>query len=287
MRLISSDLALEAAVALSASTGLPLSQLARAIGVLPSAAQRALEILLEDGIVERIREDRLVYRLRSTETADHVVALAVGEIPLARAVVIAARANPAIEFVARESRTLVTVLSANSTALAQARAARFLETVASRHALEVKYLDHDDVRRALLAEPQLRARMARAELLYGDFDRTFPDRSRHGGPRGRPLHRAHRSLRLPSRNAIRSLARQHQVDSLKLFGSGVRSDFRPDSDVDVLVRYRSGVRPSLRSLIQLERALESAFGRDVDLVREDNLRSDLRARVEREAVPLL
>ena len=152
MRLISSDLALEAAVALSASTGLPLSQLARAIGVLPSAAQRALEILLEDGIVERIREDRLVYRLRSTETADHVVALAVGEIPLARAVVIAARANPAIEFVARESRTLVTVLSANSTALAQARAARFLETVASRHALEVKYLDHDDVRRALLAE---------------------------------------------------------------------------------------------------------------------------------------
>jgi predicted nucleotidyltransferase/DNA-binding transcriptional ArsR family regulator len=287
MRLISSDLALEAAVALSASVGLPLSQLARAIGVLPSAAQRALEILLEDGVVERVREERLVYRLRSTETADHVVALAAGEIPLARAVTIGARANPAIEFVARESRTLVTVLSANSTALTQARAARFLETVASRHGLEVKYLDHDDVRRALLAEPQLRARIARAERLHGDLDRTFPDRSRHWGPRGRLLHRAHKSLRLPSRNAIRSLARQHQLDSLKLFGSGVRSDFRQDSDVDVLVRYRSGVRPSLRSLIQLERALESAFGRDVDLVREDNLLSDLRERVEREAVPLL
>jgi predicted nucleotidyltransferase len=43
----------------------------------------------------------------------------------------------------------------------------------------------------------------------------------------------------------------------------------------------------LRSLIQLERALESAFGRDVDLLREDNLRSDLRKQVEREAVPLL
>jgi len=287
MRLISSDLALEAALALSASMGLPLSHLARAIGVSPSAAQRALEILLEDGVVERVREERLVYRLRSNETADHVVALAAGEIPLARAVTIGARATPAIEFVAREGRTLVTVLSADSTALAQARAARFLETIASRHALEVEYHDHDDVRRALLTEPQLRARMARAERLHGDLDRTFPDRSRHGGPRGRLLHRAHRSLRLPSRNAIRSLARQHQVDSLKLFGSGVRSDFRPDSDVDVLVRYRSGVRPSLRSLIQLERALEQAFGRDVDLVREDNLRSDLRERVEREAVPLL
>jgi predicted nucleotidyltransferase len=267
--------------------GLPLSQLARAIGVLPSGAQRALEILLEDGVVERVREKRLVYRLRSTETADHVVALAAGEIPLTRAVAIGAHANPAIEFVAREGRTLVAVLSADSTALAQARAARFLETVASRHALDVEYHDHDDVRRALLAEPQLRARIARAELLHGDLDRTFPDRSRHGGPRGRLLHRAHRSLRLPTRNAIRSLARQHQVDSLKLFGSGVRSDFRADSDVDVLVRYRSGVRPTLRSLIQLERALESAFGRDVDLLREDNLRSDLRKQVEREAVPLL
>jgi predicted nucleotidyltransferase len=267
--------------------GLPLSQLSRAIGVLPSGAQRALEILLEDGIVERVREERLVYRLRSTETADLVVALAAGELPVARAVAIGARANPAIEFVARESRTLVTVLSASSTALAQARAARFLETIASRHALDVDYHDHDDVRRALLTEPQLRARMARAELLHGDLDRTFPDRSRHGEPRGRLLHRAHRSLRLPSRNAIRSLARRHQVDSLKLFGSGVRSDFRPYSDVDVLIRYRPGVRPSLRSLIQLERALETAFGRDVDLVREDNLLSDLRERVEREAVPLL
>ena len=67
----------------------------------------------------------------------------------------------------------------------------------------------------------------------------------------------------------------------------MRSDFRQDSDVDVLVRYRPGVRPSLRSLIQLERALETAFGRDVDLVREDNLLPDLRERVEREAVPLL
>jgi|SRR2546421_4795138 len=287
MRLISSDVALEAALALSASTGLPLSQLARAIGVLPSAAQRALEILLADRVIERVREDHPVYRLRSTETADHVVALAAGELPLARAVSIGARANPAIEFVAREGRTLVSVMSANSTALAQAPAARFLERVASRNALEVEYFDHDDVRRTLLAEPQLRDRIARAELLHGDLDRSFPDRSRHGGPRGRLLHRAHRSLQVPSRNAIRSLARQHHVDSLKLFGSGVRSDFRPDSDVDVLVRFRAGLRPSLRSLIELERALESVFGRDVDLVREDNLRSDLRELVDREAVPLL
>jgi hypothetical protein len=66
----------------------------------------------------------------------------------------------------------------------------------------------------------------------------------------------------------------------------VRSDFRPDSDVDVLVRYRTGVRPTLRSLIDLERALEAAFGRDVDLVREETLPPEVRERVAREAVSL-
>jgi len=66
----------------------------------------------------------------------------------------------------------------------------------------------------------------------------------------------------------------------------VRTDFRPDSDVDVLVRYRSGIRPSLESLIKLETELEAAFGRDVDLVRDEFLRPDVRERVRAEAVSL-
>ena len=48
------------------------------------------------------------------------------------------------------------------------------------------------------------------------------------------------------------MARAHQLASLHLSGSAVRTDFRPDSDVDVLVRHREGVRPSLDSLIGLE-----------------------------------
>jgi len=73
---------------------------------------------------------------------------------------------------------------------------------------------------------------------------------------------------------------------MALFGSGVRSDFRQDSDVDVLVRFRDGVRPTLRSLLDFEAELERAFARDVDVVREETLDPAVRARIDRELVPL-
>lgn len=287
MRLISSALALRVVAALAAVDGLALSELARAVVASPSAVQRALGILVEDEIVERVGEGRPTYRLRSTERATSVTALALSEIPFAKAVTTGARANPAIEFVARDRDALVVVFAAASTALEQARAARFVERLAGRETLRVVYLDHDDVRRELLAEPARRGRMARAEILRGELDRTFPDRSRHARRHGRPLHRTHRSLRPPSRSFFARLARAHGLAAVKLFGSAVRSDFRSDSDIDVLIRYRPGVRPSLSSLIQLERTLEAAFGRDVDLIREETLRPEVLERVAPEAVSLL
>lgn len=287
MRLISSDLALRAVAALSATAELTLSQLARALGATPSAAQRALAILRADGIVERREGRRSSYGLASNEQARHVAALAVEAIPFGMAAAISARANRAIEFVAREPRALVVVFAAGSAALDQARAARFIDALAMRHGLAVEYLDHDDVRRELLGEPALRSRMARARILYGRLERSFPDRSRHGLRQGRALHRPHRSVRLPSASTLRRIARRHGVGLLRLFGSAVRSDFRPDSDIDVLLRYRDGVRPTLRSLLDLEVALEGAFARDVDLVREELLDPEARSRIDREAVPLL
>ena len=287
MRLISSDLALAQALALSAVGDLTLSGIARATGSTTSAAQRALEILLEDGVAERGGERRVGYRLTANEIASNVVTLAVSALDLERTVVIGARANSAIEFAAVEKRTLVVVFSAQSTVLEQSRAARYLETIARRDSLEVTYLDHDDVRRELLSASSLRRRMTRAKILYGELDRTFPDRSKYGLRQGKPLHRPHRSLKIPSRNALRVVARRHRLDSLKLFGSAVRTDFGPDSDVDVIFKYRHDGHPSLRAEIELERTLESMFGRDVDLVREENLLPEVRQRIENEAVPLL
>lgn len=287
MRLISSELALAQVLALSAGGELTLSALARATGCKSSAAQRALEILLEDGVAVRAGERQILYRLAQNEMASTVVTLAFGVLELDRSVAIGAFANPAIEFAAIEKATLVVVFSAQSTMLEQSRAARYLETLARQHSLGVTYLDHDDVRRELLAEPNLRRRMARAQILHGELDRTFPDRSRYGMRHGKPLHRPNRSLRVPSRNALRMIARRHHLDSLKLFGSAVRTDFGPDSDVDVMFKYRRDGRPTLRAEIELERGLESLFGRDVDLVREENLLPEVRERVEREAVLLL
>lgn len=287
MRLISSALALRLVAALAAADRLGLSELARAVGVSTSAAQRALGILIDDAVVDRIGEGRPGYRLGATERAKSVTDLALGELPFGTAVTIGARANQSIEFVGREQDTLVVVFAAGATALAQARAARYLERLAGRAALRVAYLDHDDVRRELLAGPEPRRRMARAKILYGELDRTFPDRSRRSLRHGRALHRPHRSLARPSKSFLSRLAHAHGLAAVQLFGSAVRSDFRRDSDVDVLVRYRAGIRPSLRSLIELERTLEAAFGRDVDLVRAETLRPEVRERVAREAVSLM
>ncbi len=286
MRLISSSVALHVALALAATDALTLTEIARAVAAPTSAAQRALALLVADDVVERVPATRPRYRLRPAERASLVSELAMSEVGFARAVAIAARANRSIEFVARARETLVVVF-ASFTALAQAPAARFVERLAARAHLAVSYLDHDDVRRQLIADPQLRRRMARATILYGSLDRSFPDRSGHARRRGAALHRPHRALRRPTPSLLARLARVHRLDRLALFGSAVRSDFRPDSDVDVLVRYRPRARPSLRSLLEVERALEDAFGRDVDLVREETLPAEVRERIASEAVPLL
>ena len=54
--------------------------------------------------------------------------------------------------------------------------------------------------------------------------------------------------------------------NLALFGSVLRLDFRPDSDVDVLVTFDPSARPTLLHLVHMQRELENIFGRRVDLL---------------------
>jgi predicted nucleotidyltransferase len=56
------------------------------------------------------------------------------------------------------------------------------------------------------------------------------------------------------------------VTELALFGSILRDDFRPDSDVDVLVSFAPDAHWSLLDLVEMENELRRIFGRDVDLV---------------------
>ena len=57
-----------------------------------------------------------------------------------------------------------------------------------------------------------------------------------------------------------------QVTELALFGSVLRDDFGPDSDIDVLATFREDARHTLFDMVQMERELEAIFRREVDLV---------------------
>jgi uncharacterized protein len=59
---------------------------------------------------------------------------------------------------------------------------------------------------------------------------------------------------------------QWQVMELALFGSILRSDFRVDSDVDVLVTFATGAKLSLLDLIEMQEQLSALLGRAVDLI---------------------
>jgi hypothetical protein len=70
---------------------------------------------------------------------------------------------------------------------------------------------------------------------------------------------------------IRAFCQRWHVVEFALFGSVLREDFRPDSDVDVLLTYRPGIRLTLNDLIMMGDELESLFHRPVDLVDRETL----------------
>ena len=65
---------------------------------------------------------------------------------------------------------------------------------------------------------------------------------------------------------IAGFCRRWQITDLALFGSVLRDDFGPDSDVDVLAGFGEGGRHTLFDLDDMELELKEIFGRKVDLV---------------------
>ncbi len=72
-------------------------------------------------------------------------------------------------------------------------------------------------------------------------------------------------IRLPT-DRIAEFCRKWKIVELSLFGSVLREDFRPDSDVDVLVVFSPQTRYSLFDIGHMEEELKAIFGRSVDLV---------------------
>lgn len=75
------------------------------------------------------------------------------------------------------------------------------------------------------------------------------------------------TIRIPiPREALAAFCRRHHIRKLSLFGSVLRDDFRPDSDVDVLVEFEPGRVPGFFDLYDMEEELSALFGgRTVDL----------------------
>lgn len=65
---------------------------------------------------------------------------------------------------------------------------------------------------------------------------------------------------------IAEFCQQNHIAKLSLFGSVLRDDFRPDSDIDVLVEFKPGQNPGFFGLARMERELSEILGqRKVDL----------------------
>ena len=94
-----------------------------------------------------------------------------------------------------------------------------------------------------------------------------------------------------SRNEVLALLREHKpvlaerfgVVELALFGSTVRNEAGPDSDIDILVSLR-GKRGWKSEYSDVLRYLEDLFENRVDLVLEADLREELRPYIEADAV---
>jgi len=87
-------------------------------------------------------------------------------------------------------------------------------------------------------------------------------------------------IRVPvPQQELNQFCQRNHVKRLALFGSVLRKDFRPESDVDVLVLFSPEVRVGLLTLARMRRELTSLFNCRVDLVPMDGLKPVIREHV--------
>ncbi|MGE5295202.1 MAG: nucleotidyltransferase family protein [Solirubrobacterales bacterium] len=65
---------------------------------------------------------------------------------------------------------------------------------------------------------------------------------------------------------LQAFCQRRRIRRLALFGSVLREDFRPDSDIDVLVDFEEGAEAGLFELVDIQDELSTILGRQVDLV---------------------
>jgi len=83
--------------------------------------------------------------------------------------------------------------------------------------------------------------------------------------------------------SLAEVCRRYSVKELSLFGSSIRGELRPESDIDVMVEFEPGVRVGLIKFESLVEELAALAGRRVDLVTKRGLKPWVRPGVLRDA----
>jgi len=82
----------------------------------------------------------------------------------------------------------------------------------------------------------------------------------------------------PPMERLEEFCGRWKIRELSLFGSILTTDFRPDSDVDVLLSFAADASWSLFDMSALTDELKLLFGRDVDVLEKEALRNPFRKR---------
>lgn len=78
------------------------------------------------------------------------------------------------------------------------------------------------------------------------------------------------------RDALAAFCRKWRIRELSVFGSALRDDFGPESDLDFLVSFEPEAALDIDILLDMKEELEARFGRPVDVVEKEALRNPWR-----------
>jgi predicted nucleotidyltransferase len=74
-----------------------------------------------------------------------------------------------------------------------------------------------------------------------------------------------------SKSKLMEFCKKNHIEKLSVFGSAIRGELRPDSDIDLLVEFEEGFTPGLFSIIKMEMQLTEMLARKVDLRTPEDL----------------
>ena len=89
------------------------------------------------------------------------------------------------------------------------------------------------------------------------------------------------------RQGIVDFCQKWKIIRMALFGSVLRSDFRPQSDVDVMVAFGPDAHWSLFDVVDMKFELEAMFKRDVDIVEDGTIKNPIKRRCNYENLEVI